>query len=231
MIRIVSLILFFAISASAFCQDSDVEPSVNPGINKSFKDPEIDVEKMVQRFELESREVFQFRESIVDACNIKSGMTIADVGAGTGLFSRLFARRVGTDGWVYAVDIAPKMLAHIVRTADKEKLKNITAVVCAENSIKLPPNSVDLVFICDTYHHFEFPKTTLASIHQSLRKGGRLVIIDFERIEGKTRDWLMKHVRAGKEVFRAEIQDAGFEFVEEKTVEGFEENYFLVFRK
>ena len=104
-------------------------------------------------------------------------------------------------------------------------------MVCAENSISLPANSVDLVFLCDTYHHFEFPKTSLASIDKALRPGGRLVLIDFERIEGKSRKWLMGHVRAGKEIFRAEIQDAGFRLVEDKQIEGFKENYFLVFTK
>ena len=65
----------------------------------------------------------------------------------------------------------------------------------------------------------------------ALRPSGRLILIDFERIEGKTRPWLLDHVRAGKETFRAEIQDAGFSLSEEKTLDGFEENYFLVFRK
>jgi hypothetical protein len=57
------------------------------------------------------------------------------------------------------------------------------------------------------------------------------VVVDFERIEGKSRDWLLEHVRAGKETFRKEIEAAGFEFVEEPTIEGLEENYFLKFRK
>ena len=64
-----------------------------------------------------------------------------------------------------------------------------------------------------------------------MRPGGRLVVIDFKRIEGKTRQWLMDHVRAGKETFRAEIQDAGFALVEEKKIADFKENYFLLFRK
>jgi len=58
-----------------------------------------------------------------------------------------------------------------------------------------------------------------------------LVVIDFERIEGRSREWLLNHVRAGKETFRAEIQDAGFDFQEEKTIAGFRENYFLLFQK
>ncbi|MGB2501466.1 MAG: SAM-dependent methyltransferase, partial [Mariniblastus sp.] len=60
---------------------------------------------------------------------------------------------------------------------------------------------------------------------------GELVVIDFERIPGESREWLLGHVRAGKEVFRAEIMDAGFALDEEVTIKGFKENYFLRFRK
>jgi len=71
----------------------------------------------------------------------------------------------------------------------------------------------------------------MMSIYRALKKDGQLIVIDFERISGKTRDWLMEHVRAGKEVFRAEIQDAGFVLDEEKEVDGLQDNYFLKFRK
>ena len=207
------------------------ETSVKPGINTQFKDVDLDVDRMIKRFELESREVYLAREAIVANCEIKQGSVIADVGAGTGLFTRLFAQSVGEDGWVFAVDIAPRLVRHVVSKATEAGTANITGVVCAENSISLPPNSVDVVFLCDTYHHFEFPKSTLASVHRALRSGGKLVVVDFERIEGESREWLIGHVRAGKEVFRAEIQDAGFNFAEEKKLEAFKENYFLVFKK
>ncbi len=207
------------------------ESSVKPGVNKSFIDPNLDVDSYVKRFEIESREVFLNRERILAACEIEKGDTVADVGAGTGLFTRLFSVAVGEHGWVYAVDIAPRFLSHINAEAAKQKLTNISGVLCAENSVNLPPASADVVFICDTYHHFEFPKSTLASINRALKKDGHLIMIDFDRIEGKTREWLMGHVRAGKEVFLAEVEAAGFTLVEEKQIDGFEENYFLKFRK
>jgi predicted methyltransferase len=71
----------------------------------------------------------------------------------------------------------------------------------------------------------------MTSIHRALKDDGHLVVVDFERIPGKTREWLVDHVRAGKDVFRAEIQDAGFNLVEEKKVKGVKENYFLIFKK
>lgn len=212
-------------------QGANDKASVNPGINKSFLDSNLDVDGFVKRFEIESREVYVARERILAACQIEPGQTIADVGAGTGLFTRIFSMAVGKNGWVYAVDIAPRFLEHINREGSQLGQKNVTGVLGSENSVNLPPNSCDLVFVCDTYHHFEYPGATLESIARCLKPNGRLVLIDFERIEGKSRDWLMNHVRAGKAVFREEVEAAGFSLVEETKIAGFEENYFLMFKK
>ena len=108
---------------------------------------------------------------------------------------------------------------------------NLTPVLCPDDSIGLPPASIDLAYICDTYHHFEQPIATMKSILSALRPGGRLVVLDFERIPGVTRPWLLEHVRAGKETFRAEIETAGFVVDEEVDVAGLSDNYFLRFRK
>ncbi len=74
----------------------------------------------------------------------------------------------------------------------------------------LPQESVDLVFLCDVYHHLEKPAKTLASIRRALKPGGRLVVIDFDRVEGRSTEFVLKHVRAGKSVFLKEIEAAGF---------------------
>jgi len=71
----------------------------------------------------------------------------------------------------------------------------------------------------------------LASIRQALRPGGRLVIVDFERIPGQSREWVLGHVRAGKDIVRQEVKAAKFQFVGEKDIEGLEENYVMVFKK
>lgn len=209
----------------------DGEKSVKPGINEKFLDPELKVDDWLKRFEVESRETFHERHKVVEACRIKKGMTIADIGAGTGLYTRLFSKATGPEGWVYAVDISGPFLKHIVARSQQENQQNIAAILSPENSAPLPPNSVDMVFVCDTYHHFEYPKGTMKSIVRSLKKGGTMMVIDFKRIEGQSRDWIMGHVRAGQEVFRKEIEDSGLTFVEEVKVEGLKENYFLRFRK
>jgi predicted methyltransferase len=205
--------------------------SVKPGINEKFLDPELQVEDWLKRFEVESREVYHERKKVLAACGVEKGMVVADIGAGTGLYTRLFSEATGQEGWVYAVDISGRFLEHIVKRATQEGQKNISAVLCPENAVALPPNSVDLAFICDTYHHFEYPTATMSSLAKVLKKGGTVVVIDFERIPGKSREWTLGHVRAGKEAFRKEIEETGLVFVEELKIEGFKENYFLRFRK
>lgn len=200
-------------------------------INQSFRDPELDVAAFVGRFEVDNREVYAARKAVLRALNLKVGDRVADVGAGTGLYTRLFSLEVGDSGWIYAVDIAPKFIQHIHKTAAENNLSNITGVLCREDSIDLPPQTVDKVYVCDTYHHFEHPEATMKSIYQAIKPGGELIVVDFERIPGKSRDWILGHVRAGKETVRAEIQQSGFEYVEEMEIPGLEENYFIRFKK
>jgi ubiquinone/menaquinone biosynthesis C-methylase UbiE len=223
-IRLVLLFGFFLGLAPLAAQ----EKSVKPGINDPFRDP--NVKEFEGKFEVESREVYAKRNEIVGHCKLKPGMVVADVGAGTGLFTRLFAAEVGDKGKVYAVDISKKFLDHIAKTAKERKLSNVETVLCTDKSCELPPNSVDLVFVCDTYHHFEFPQRTLESIHKALKPGGQLIVVDFQRIPGKSSDWILNHVRAGQEVVEKEIAGAGFKKVDE--VKGLlAENYFVRFEK
>ncbi len=203
------------------------EKSVKPGINDHFVKP--DVAKFRQTFEGESREIYSQRQDILASCNVKPGMCVADIGAGTGLFTRIFAAKVGPKGQVYAVDIAPEFLAYIEESSRAAGLDNVKCVLGKTDSVELPPASVDLVFICDTYHHFEFPYRTLATIHRALRPGGQLVLVDFIRVPGKSREWVLGHVRAGQDVVTREVQDAGFKPVEEHRF--LKENYLLRFER
>lgn len=204
------------------------EKSVRPGINDNFRDP--NVKEWVERFEGESREVYLHRHWIVSAIGLETGMAVADIGAGTGLFTQLMALKVGPEGTVFAVDISPKFLDYIQQRAKEADLKNIKTVLATDESCQLPANSVDLVFICDTYHHFEFPQKTMQSIHKALKPKGRVVLIDFSRIPGESSDWILQHVRAGQEVFEAEIIESGFRKVAQHK-DKLKENYLSIFEK
>jgi ubiquinone/menaquinone biosynthesis C-methylase UbiE/protein tyrosine phosphatase (PTP) superfamily phosphohydrolase (DUF442 family) len=211
--------------------DVDREPSVREGVNDDFKAADLDVAQFVARFEVESREVYAARHAVIAALELTPGLRVADVGAGTGLYTFLLSESVGPTGWVFAVDIAPRFLEHIRGLAAERRVGNVTAVLCPETDIGLPPDSVDLAYVCDTFHHFEFPVSTLRSIHRALVPGGRLVVLDFERDPERSRQWVLDHVRAGKEVFRSEIASAGFEYLREIEVAGLSENYLIEFRK
>ena len=175
--------------------------------------------------------MFASRQQIVEALELSPGARLADIGAGTGAFLPIFDRVVGQQGRVYAVDISPKFLEHLRDRVEREDLARVEIVKGLEDSVGLPAASLDLAFVCDTYHHFEYPQSTLASLHAAIRPGGALVIVDFERIPGKTQDWLLDHVRAGKQVFTREIEAAGFRFDRELAVDGLQDNYVLRSRR
>ncbi len=217
------LALLFTVGLPAAAQEN----SIRPGINKPYENP--DVKEFIRKFETEHREIYAKRKDILRNCQLKPGMTVADVGAGTGLFTRLFAEAVGPQGQVYAVDISPKFIEHIEKTCKEAGFKNVKGIVGKSESAGLPEKSVDLVFICDTYHHFEFPLKMMASIHQALKPGGRVVLVDFHRIVGKSSERVLEHVRAGQEVFEKEIERAGFKKIGEEYL--MKENYFVRFEK
>ncbi len=207
------------------------EQNVRPGFNDNFRKIRTldDVKPWVERFEVEGRDIFDRRHDIVAALHLEPGMRVADVGAGTGLFVPLLAREVTETGAVYAVEIVPAFLERIERMSEERGLTQVRTILCDDQSAKLPGKSVDVVFVCDTYHHFEYPRSSLLSIRRSLRPGGELVIVDFERIVGASRPWVLEHVRAGKEVFIREIEDSGFKLVEDRPVS--RENYLLRFER
>jgi ubiquinone/menaquinone biosynthesis C-methylase UbiE/intracellular sulfur oxidation DsrE/DsrF family protein len=222
------LLVGLALAVQVLSVASAQDASVKPGINDAFRDP--NPQEFEGKFEVESREVFARRREIVAACKIQPGQTVADIGAGTGLFTRLFSDQVGSAGRVIAVDIAPSFLDHILASSREAGQQNVETVLCRADSTELPSESVDVAFICDAYHHFEFPLKTMASLYRAMKPGGRVVLIDFRRIEGTSTDWIMNHVRAGQDVFEAEIARSGFQKMHEER-ELLKENYFVVFEK
>jgi len=203
------------------------EQNVAPGINRNYQDP--DYEQWVTRFESPGREVYDQRQRIVDALKLASGMRVADIGAGTGLYTVLFAEKVGPQGKVYAVDISENFISNIVRRSEKQGLNNVEGIVNTQQDTKLKPGSVDLVFMSDTYHHFEYPRAMLRSIRQALKPGGRMAIIDFRKEPGVSSGWVISHVRADKQTVIKEVEAGGFRLTQEP---GFlRDNYFLIFSK
>ena len=203
------------------------ERSVNSGINSYYYDASH--ADWVPVFETESREVYAQRHAILAALNIKPGMRIADIGAGTGFFSLLFADKVGPEGIVYAVDIAKDFVKTIEQRAEQAGKANLVGVINNGRESGIPPHSIDMAFICDTYHHFEYPQSMMHSVYQALSEQGEVVIIDFRTDPSVSSGWVQHHVRAGRDEVINEMQDFGFELTED--VKLLRTNHFLRFKK
>jgi ubiquinone/menaquinone biosynthesis C-methylase UbiE len=225
--RILTVLAFLlAVSMAGASVSRAQEASVSPTINQNFKSDALDVEGWATRFSGESREAFHVRHDVVKGMALKPGESVADVGAGTGIYTRLFAQAVGPTGTVTATDLAPKFLAYIAQNAAKEGFKNVRTLQAGDRRSNLPPSSVDVVFHSDVYHHFEYPMVMNADLLRALKPGGRLYVLEMEKEGGNT-----AHVRAPKEVVIAEIEKAGFQLVDEPKVPGLSDNYLLQFRK
>jgi len=143
----------------------------------------------------------------------------------------LFAESVGADGRVYAVEISPKFIEYLRERARRGRLRQVEVVEGEDRFVPLPEASIDVAFLCDTYHHLENPQGILRSLHRALRPGGRLVVVDFDRNPASSRKWVLEHVRAGKSEVSAEIVSAGFTLEEQIDIDGLVENYVLQFRR
>lgn len=196
-------------------------------INQPFVDPVFDA--WVARFERPGREIYDQRHAIVAATGLQPGMVVADIGAGTGLFTRLFSPLVGEVGTVYAVDISAPFVDNILRISRQLGQDNVQGVVNSSGDVALPDGSLDIAFICDTYHHFEQPAAMMQSIGRAVKPGGSVVVIDFRKIPGFSTPWVMSHVRADQATVVSEIEAAGFRLVDD--LDFLRGNYFLRFVK
>lgn len=119
-----------------------------------------------------SRDEWQKPHEVITELNLQDNQTVADLGAGTGYFSRRFARHAGQ---VLAVDIDPKLL----EIAAKSGVDNLKTVLATPDDPKLAANSVDLIFICDVLHHIENRAAYYPKLAAALKPGGKIVIVDF----------------------------------------------------
>jgi ubiquinone/menaquinone biosynthesis C-methylase UbiE len=156
------------------------------------------------------REKEENPELALDAIGIRPGMTVADIGAGTGYFSLRMAKRVGPTGKVYANDIQPEMLRRLRENADRAKLKNIETVLGTDIDPKLPAGQMDVVLLVDVYHEFAQPQKMLRKIRDTLKPAGRLVLLEYRK-EDPSIPILTVHKMSVAEV-RKELESERFVF-------------------
>ncbi|GAB5033118.1 methyltransferase type 11 [Nannochloropsis oceanica] len=210
------------------------------GLNANFLEP--DAEGLEAKYagakglftDPETRDIARNVADIIKALGDLTGKKIVDLGAGTGLFLVPLDAAVGKEGHVYAVEISPGFIELLQKKKETEGLRNTTVARGSVTDMGLPADlQADIVLLVDVYHHIEYVQTYMKNVRKGMRKGGKLVLIDFHRIPGKIwshpPDWVLSHVRAGQEVFKAEIEEAGFELEREITLSNLQENYFLIF--
>ena len=135
--------------------------------SKVFDDPE--------------RDAWQRPADVVAAMAIAPGMTVADVGAGTGYFEPYLSRAVGPEGKVVAVDIEPDMVRWLAERAKREGLANVEVVRGAAADPNLPSGSIDRVLVVDTWHHLDDRGAYAKKLAASLRPGGVVIVVDFTK--------------------------------------------------
>jgi SAM-dependent methyltransferase len=129
--------------------------------------------------EREEREKEERTDLLIKELDVKPGMAVADIGAGTGYFSRRIAPLLGNGGRLFAVDVQPQMVTLLERLAAKDKITNITAVLGEPAQVKLADASIDLAIMVDVYHELEYPYEMMQSIVKALKPGGRLVFVEY----------------------------------------------------
>jgi SAM-dependent methyltransferase len=158
---------------------------------------------------------------VMDILGITTGKTVADIGAGSGWFTVRAARRVGGGGLVYAVDINPESIRYVDDRAQKEKLRNVKAILGKADDPLLPAGTIDAVLLLKTYHEVAEPVALLRNLWASLRPGAKVGIID--------RNGNGEDHGVGREVVLREAAEAGYQLLEQYDfVKGDKMDYFLV---
>jgi precorrin-6B methylase 2 len=173
-----------------------------------------------------TREAEERTDLLLDNLPLEADDLVADIGAGTGYFSLPMAARV-PQGRVLAVDIQQEMLDIIKHRAQSAGIANVEPLLATETDPGLPPGAVDLVLLVDAYHEFSHPREVMTGIVQGLRRGGRLVLIEY-RGEDPAVPILALHKMTQAQA-RKEMAAVGLKWVETKDV--LPQQHFMVFRK
>lgn len=186
------------------------------------------VTEYLDQLERPERDQYQKPAEVIHALGLKPGMVVADLGAGSGYFTRRFVEAVTEAGKVYAIDVEPEALQRV-----KDSIEHLHVPYTAEFILALPDNpklpfeSVDLIFLCNVYHHLDDRPMYFAKVKSSLKPGGRIAIIDFYHDERSGELGFSKTHLVPRETVLAEMGKAGYRLLREHTF--LPRQYFLEF--
>ena len=183
-----------------------------------------DADKWSQVFDDPKRDATQKPHEVIKALALAPDALVADIGSGTGYFAVRLAHAV-PKGRVYGVDVEPAMVKHLAERAKREKIVNLTSLAGTPGDARLP-EKVDLALIVDVYHHIDQREGYLRRLAGSLKRGGRVAVIDFRP---DARSGPPKGERIAAERVKAEFKSAGFAVAQEHDF--LPEQYFIVFRR
>ncbi len=208
-------LLVMLVAAGVAAQQPPAKPT---HMEHKFDDPA----RYAKSFDDPARDAWQMPARVIDALSLTAGMTIADVGAGTGYFSMRLARVPGVS--VFAVDIEPKMIDYLKQRAAKEKVTNVTPVLAAAASTNLP-EPVDVVLVVDTYHHLPNRPAYFRDLKRSLKPDGRVAIVDFRK---DAPDGPPAHFRFTPQQIQDEMMQAGYQL--DAAHDFLPRQHFLIFK-
>lgn len=187
-----------------------------------------DIKEYLEQLDHPERDQYQKPSQVVEVLGLKPGMAVADLGSGSGYFTRRFVEAVTESGMVYAIDVEQEMLTYA-----KDSLVHLHIPFTAEfilarpDSPKLPLDSVDLIFVCNTYHHLENRATYFSNVKAALKPGGRIAIIDFYHDDRSGPLGFPKHHLVPHDTVVTEMTQAGYKLLREHTL--LPRQYFLEF--
>lgn len=162
--------------------------------------------------ERDEREAIEQPDKVIAAMQLEPGDVVADIGSGSGYFTRRLARAVLPGGVVYGVDIQPEMNAILAANCEKEGITNVEIILGDGDDPKLPKESIDWMLLVDVYHEFQQPEPMLAKMREALKPDGRIALLEY-RLLGDTAQHIKVSHRMSIEQVMMEWEPAGFELV------------------
>lgn len=187
-----------------------------------------DIKQYLEHLDSTERDRYQKPSEVIDALKLKPGMAVADLGSGSGYFTRRFIEAVTETGMVYAVDVEPEMLAYAKESVVHMHIAYTAEFILAQpDNPKLPFESVDLLFVCNTIHHLEDRSKYFRDLKSSLKPGARIAIIDFYPDERSGDLGFPKHHLVPQDTIVQEMTAAGYQLAREHSF--LPKQYFLEF--
>ena len=187
-----------------------------------------DIKQYLEHLDSTERDRDQKPAQVIEALKLKPGMAVADLGSGSGYFTRRFVEAVTETGMVYAVDVEPEMLAYAKENVIHMHIAYTAEFILAQpDNPKLPFESVDLLFTCNTIHHLEDRSKYFRNLASSLKPGARISIIDFYPDDRSGELGFPKHHLVSRETIVKELTVAGYRLDREHNF--LPRQYFLEF--